>query len=352
MKRFVALIFVFILFLSILSPIHSVAANTSYKIDSVLISPNGTSLLVSCTVPESSSNYYYLFRTLSDNESINDLTPIAKGINKNGRLSFSIEFNSNDHSSALYGYCLAISDEKNGYLKLTKAHYINNFSDFSHNAITSVKSSTKKGLEVQYITDAQLLGIGHTVIHVYLNDLISEAKDDAHAYVYGDTTYYLDTTTLTLLDYRVKTLSEAGINVYINFLLAFDTNAKSELYYPNASGGTGTLFAPNISSNDTLNQYASAIHHIAERYSSNQNGFCGNYIIGYEVNNQTETNSAGIKNLTDYANEYGRLLRISYLSLTSAYENARIYASISNLQFHMGSQNVESATCRPFYPQP
>ena len=330
MKRFVALIFVFILFLSILSPIHSVAANTSYTIDSVLISPDGTSLLVSCTVPDSSENYYYLFRTLSENENINELTPIANGINKNGRLSFSIEFNSNDHSSALYGYCLAISDGENGYLKVTNSHYIDNFSEFAHNGTTSVKSATKKGLEVQYITDAQLLGIGHTVIHVYLNELISEAKDNAHAYVYGDTTYYLDTTALTLLDYRVKTLSEAGINVYINFLLAFDTNAKTDLYYPNASGGTGTLFAPNISSPDTLNQYASAIHHIAERYSSNQNGFCGNYIIGYEVNNQPETNSAGIKNLTEYANEYGRLLRISYLSLTSAYEDARIYASISN----------------------
>lgn len=329
MKKLFALFFVIIITLNLFVP-FSVNAETSYSIDSILISPDGKSLSVNCAVPSTSQNHYYLFTILSENESINNLTPIAEGVQNNGKLSFTINYDSNDHSLALNGYFIGISDGKNGYIKLTKTHYIDNLSSFSHNNTPFPSSITKKGLEVQYITDAQLLGIGNTVIHVYLNDIISEESNDAYAYVYGDLKYYLNTDALALLDYRVKTLTDAGINIYINFLLAFDTDAKDELYYPNAKGDSSTLFAPNISSAETLNQYAAAIHHLAERYTSGDTGFCGNYIIGYEVNNEASTNSTGIKLLTDYANEYGRLLRISYLALTSAYSNAKLFVSISN----------------------
>ena len=331
MKKILALFIAHIMLLSTLVTLRTNAAIASYSIDSILISPDGKTLLINCTVPESSQNSYFLFRTLSENENINNLTPISESSQVNGKLCFTVNYDSSDHSLALYGYCIGASDNKSGFVKLTKTHYINNISAFSHNNTPIKKSGTKKGLEVQYISDAQLLGIGHTVIHVYLNDIIADENDDnAYAYIYGDLKYYLNSEALTLLDYRIKTLTDAGINVYINFLLAFDSNANPELYYPNAKGDGTTLFAPNVSSPDTLNQYAATIHHIAERYSSGDKGFCGNYIIGYEVNNEVETNSCGISLLKDYVLEYGRFLRISYLALTSAYSDARIFVSVSN----------------------
>jgi hypothetical protein len=330
MRRSITLLIVFLLTLNLFGSFYISAEMPTYSIDSILISQDGCSLSVNCTVPKDSQNKYYLFRILSENENISNLTPVAEGEGNDGNLCFNIKYDSTDHSSALYGYCLGTSDGKNGYFKITKTHYINNLRDFSHNTTPFPAYSTKKGLEIQYITDAQILGISHTVIHVYLNDFISESSDSAYTYVYGDLKYYINTDALTLLDYRVKTLTAAGINVYINFLLAFDQNANDQLYYPNANGNESTLFAPNISDPDCLNRYAAVIHLIAQRYTSGEHGFCGNYIIGYEVNNQADNHSAGISSLYDYVNEYGRLLRISHLALTSAYSNARLFVSVSN----------------------
>ena len=329
MKRIVSLLILLTILLFIL-PLNITATEYESSIDSVLISQDGASLSVKCTVPQHSKSNYYLFRVFPNDESITNLTPISESVQENGNVIFTVNYDANDHSLALYGYVLAISNGSNGYTKLTNAAYIDNLSDFSHNNTLYTAPNTKKGLEVQYLTDAQILGIGHTVVHVYLNDLISTNEENSIPYVYGDLKYYLNKDVIDLLDYRIKTLTEAGINVYINFLLAFDTDAYTSLYYPNAKGGNGTLFAVNISTHDSVNLYASAIHYVAERYTCGEFGFCGRYIIGYEVNNENESNSAGIASLNDYVKEYGKLLRTSHLALSSAYSNVRLYASLSN----------------------
>lgn len=304
----------------------------AFSIESALIDGENNTLNVSCTLPDvSSDDTYYLFRVMPDSYSITNLTPVAEAQSNNGRVIFTLPYDYTDHSLSLYGYVLATAKSDGGYVALTKAKYIDNLTDFSHTAFDYQSPKSKKGLEVQYITDAQLLGISSTVVHVSLNALISEEEgDDTVSFVYGETKYHLNKSALTLLDYRIKTLTDAGIHVYMNLILTFDNSAPSFLYYPNAEGSTSTLFAPNVSTPKNIGYFASTIHYLAERYSGQDHGFCGSYIIGYEVNNEADSNSAGFTSLKEYTQIYSAFLRTAYLSTITAYSGSRVFVSLSN----------------------
>lgn len=342
MKHFIStLLCLIILFQSFqLFAINTSAVNeepAEYKTESILITGTGDTLTASYKVQNGLSEELFLFRVTPDNESISGLTPISSVIPTNGEAVFNLEFENTDHSLSVCGYVLA---RKSGsrYTALTDTGYIDNFGNYAHNRSDYPNVLSKKGLEVQYITDAQISGVAHTVVHVNIDDLLTTEKDNNFAYIYGNETYYIDSNALNILDYRIKTLTDAGIHIYINYILSFDSSAPSDLYYPNAEGTSSTLFAPNVSSPDCINRIASLTHFLTERYTSGEYGFCGSYIIGYEVNNQADNNSAGIQSLAEYAEEYSVLLRTIYLTSVSAYKNSRIYISLSN-EWNIPSEN-------------
>ena len=275
---------------------------------------------------------YYLFRVTPDNENIVSSAPISQANAENGKVTFLLDYDVTDHTAALNGYILAVKQEA-GYTPLTAARYIDNISSFSHNNRPFVKATTVKGLEVQYIADAQLIGVGQTVVHVKLNELISSNPDTSTAFVFGDERYLIDSDALTLLDYRIKTLSDAGINVFINYVMTFDANASEKLYYPDAKGESDTFFAPNMSTFESACTFAAVMHFIAERYSHSdaKYGFCGSYILGYEVNSYLDSHNTGMPDLASHAKEYAAYLRVADIAVKTAYSNAKIYASISNV---------------------
>lgn len=298
----------------------------------IMISEDGKSISATYMLTPETVGTYYLFRVAPDNEDISSSAPVAQADAEDGKVSFDLEFDVSDHTNLFYGLVLAVKTDTE-YTTLTKARYPDNITDFSHNDRPFFKSTSIKGLEVQYIADAQLIGVGQTVIHVKLNELISSEADKSTAFVFGSETYYIDNETLTLLDYRIKTLTDAGINVYINYILAFDENADDDLYYPNANGESDTLFAPNVSTFENAMTFAATMHFIAERYSmaDAKYGFCGSYILGYEVNNTLKNHSSGIKGLHYQAKAYASYLRFADIGVRSAYSEAKIYASVSNV---------------------
>ncbi len=341
MKRFIAIILILTAILPF-APIFPQAEEMPHIFTSnINVSSDGTILTAVFDLPLDSSGTYYLFRVTPDNETIQNSTPISEAKSENGKAIFELEYDMNDHSSVLYGYVLAVKASK-GYSALTNARYINNISAISHNARPFPTATTIKGLEVQYIADAQLLGVGHTVIHVKFNDLITHESDESTAFVYGSNRYFLNTEALTLLDYRVKTLSDAGINVYIDYVLSFDANADKSLYYDEANGAANTLFAPNMSNFESASTFSAVMHFLSERYSYDdaKYGFCGSYILGYEVNNTHDNHNSGMKELSLHAKEYASYLRFADLAVRSAYSEARIYASVSNVWNAKESETV------------
>lgn len=331
MKRFFTILLSVICILPCLF-IFSSAEDATAVCDSIMISEDGKQLNIVFTVSSSTNGQFYLFKVTPDNESISGLSPVSTSSSVDGKVNFAVEYDSTDHASALYGYVLATGAANKGYTPVTNAHYINNLSSFSYNSYPYPRSSGIKGLEVQYITDAQLLGVSHTVVHAKYNDLITDDEEGATAFVYGEKKYYLDTEALTLLDYRIKSLSDAGIHIYLNLILTFDSNASKDLYYPNAEGDSGTIFAPNMSNFESAGTFAAIIHYLTERYTTpdGKYGFCGSYILGYEVNEQADSHNDGLDSLISHVEAYARYLRIADIATRSAYSEARIYTSISN----------------------
>lgn len=340
MKRFIALFLIFACLLPCMS-VYAEEPGTTGEAEKpeeptydseIEVSKDGKSLTATYLLTPETTGTYYLFRVTPDNEEISSLAPVSQANAENGRVAFELEYDMSDHSAVLYGYVLAVKSAS-GYTALTNARYIDNVSEFAHNNRDFFRATTIKGLEVQYIADAQLIGVGQTVIHVKLNELISNNPDTSTAFVYGTEKYLVDNEALTLLDYRVKTLSDAGINVYINYILTFDANADEKLYYPEASGETDTIFAPNVSNFENAKTFAAIMHYIAERYSLSdaKYGFCGSYILGYEVNNTAESHNSGKSDLDSNAKEYASYLRFADLAVRSAYSKAKIFASVSNV---------------------
>lgn len=331
MKRFLSILLSVIFILPCFAMLV-IADDTVTACDGVFISEDGSELNITFTVSSDTDSQFYLFRVTPNNESIKGLSPISTSAALDGKVSFSLEYDKTDHALALYGYVLATGTKNKGYTALTKAHYIDNLSSVSSNNYPYPQISAIKGLEVQYITDAQLLGVSHTVVHAKYNDLLTTEEEGATAFVYGERKYYLDTEALTLLDYRIKSLSDAGIHIYLDLILTFDANAPRDLYYPNAEGNSSTIFAPNMSNFDSASTFAAVIHYLCERYTSpdGEHGFCGSFILGYEVNEQSESHNNGLNDLSSHVESYAAYLRVADIAARSSYSYARIYTSISN----------------------
>lgn len=328
----VALLLLLILPLTVLA-----SEEKSVSLDSVRIAEDGKTLTVDYTVSQGFAALYpdlFLFQVLPNYDGVlTGLTPIDEAsLSSGGRFSFTVPYQKDNAFSALYGYLLARQDDKGIYCAVSDPVYAENFTDFAAYRAPYTLPKEIKGLQVQLYTDAQTIGVKHSTVPMYFNEFISEDEDTALPFLYGGNRYYIDKTALASLDYRVKTLSSAGIHVYMNCLLAFDPTAPSALYYPKASGSSSSLYLPNVSTPTGVEQYAAVLHFLAERYGdvTSDRGFCGSFILGYEVNMQQASSSAGILKFDDYLHAYASFLRTADRAVRSAYSEARVFISLSN----------------------
>ncbi len=353
MKR-ILVIGCLVVFLGITALIARAESDT-VSLNAITIAEDGTTITATISLPNGFSERHstlYLFRVDANHKGdLTGMTPIATHATAGTSMTISLPYDATDPAAALYGYVLARVDENGGYLPLSKVTYPENFADYAPHNQAYPTISSKKGLQVQLITDAQLLGVKHTVVNAFFNELITDTPDDAVAFLYGGTTYYLNATALSALDYRIRSLTDAGIHIYLNYLLAYDASAPSSLYYPQIEENASTLYAPNVSTPDGIHRYAAVMHFLAARYTDpdGTHGFCGSYILGYEVNAEGDRHSMGMKRLSDFADQTAILLRIADTAVRSAYRNGRVFLSLSNqwdtasddpAAYHFGSKDL------------
>lgn len=337
MKRIITALAVIFTALLLLSPVSADGKDDSAAITSVSLSDDCSSVTVSVTVSETfaaENESLYLFSLPPGNTgNLDSFVPVSSISAVAGNAEFVIPYDSSDETSLLYSYLIAQADGNGGYLPIGVPKFIENIQLLSSNNQPYPEFSSKKGLQVQLISDAQLIGIKHTVITVSINDLITENVSKAETFMFGGKAYMIDKTALSMLDYRIKTLTNAGIHIYMNLILTFDTSASEALYYPDAVNNTSTAYAINVSDSAGITRTAAYIHYLTSRYTDNTGlyGFCGSYIIGYEVNAQSASNNAGITGRPEYMTACATLLRTADTAARLAYSNARIYTSVSNV---------------------
>lgn len=191
---------------------------------------------------------------------------------------------------------------------------------------------SKKGLDIRLISDAQQLGVCHTVINVELNKLISDDTSSLHTVNLYGKTYYFDDAYVNSLDHKIKVMSDSGVNVYLQAVLtppdeATGENAKklycistsedAEYYGIGIDGGGEYLY--------------SAMTFLAGRYSvkDGKYGFAGSYIIGNCVNSNRYANYSGQMSVKEYTDRYAKAFRCAYMALKNTYANAKVYVSVN-----------------------
>lgn len=338
-KLFIAL---FLCMLAVFTTV-SAASEPQAVIESVTITPEKTHMTVTASLPSDfvqthADHVIYLF-ALSAGEltsSLDEQAPIASQ-----KISESISFRfyiSGKYADRVFDkYQLAI--EANGtYTAIGEARYLDAPELLASVTEDYPTAATKKGLQTQLYADAQILGAAHTVVTLPINELISTTQTP-YSFTYLEQIYYLDSTQLELLDYKVRRLSLSGIQVYLNLVLTAPKESQStaeeslisSLYYSTQADNV-QFFAFHVENDDASHLLEGLLQYLTARYtrSDRQYGFAASFIVGYEVNSNRFRNYCGSCSLGDYAESYAKLIRLVHNATRSVYANARIYLSLAN----------------------
>jgi hypothetical protein len=320
------------------------ATSVGNAITSAVINKNKDAITVTATLSDSyvkgnRGKSIYLFELMpeSSGADLSSLTPIAE-TKVASDPAFSLPLDVTDKARLLSGYVIAELGTDGSYSALTDERFITNADTLAQYSYTYPTAASKKGLEVQLLSDAQELGVSYAVINVSIDSLLQgESSSDAVSYIFDSRTYYVSRAKLDSLDHRIKVLSDSGTIVYLNIILSTPDSALSDklkvLYYPDAlTNTTARLCAVNTGSADAVLYYAGLLNFLADRYTNPESevGFAGGWIIGYEVNSNRNYNFMGPAAMADYADAYVKALRIADTMLRSVYSNGRVYVSVAN----------------------
>ncbi len=341
-KRAFMLTVMLMLLTVLLSAAVSGADASKNEITSVTLAKNKADIVLEIAlqkeyVKEHKSEELYVFEFLpyQSTSELNTLTPIAD-FKCAEKAKVTVDFISGNSNRLYSKFLVAEKAEDGTYSILTAAKYIENLESLATNTEAFPVPASKKGLQVQLFTDAQLLGVQHTTINVELNEyILGENSDKAQSFVYNGQTFYLNKDKLALLDHRVKTYSEAGINVYLNILLtkpAEDANAVIRSFYYDNASPDAIYYALNTRSATAMQNFLAFMDYILERYTrpDHEYGFVPGIILGFEVNASRAWNNAGPMEMQNYIYSYCTAFRISYMAMRSHYSEGRVYLSVGN----------------------
>lgn len=272
----------------------------------------------------------------SDVSDITTLIPVAQS--KSGaEMEFSLPLKDGARTLLYSGFVLAVFDNESGYIPLCDVKYVENPASLAVNTEPYPKYSSVKGLSIVSSSDAVALGAKHTVIRIAVEDfLLTESGDGSMSYIFDGTPYYFSSERIGELDYKIKNLSGAGIEVYLEFTLGTPAGelppTLSELASRTAPDEGDTEEKTYDISVDTGNGYrymAAFFEMLAERYTRTDGkyGFAGAYIIGRGVNSDADDP----RTLGESVSRYAKLLRVASTALRSKYAEGKIFLSLDNV---------------------
>lgn len=272
----------------------------------------------------------------SDISQITTLIPASQS-RSGAEMEFSLPLKEGARTMLYSSFVLAVFDRERGYIPLCDAKCIENPEALAQNSAPYPKYSSIKGLSIVSSSEAVAMGTKHTVIRIEIEDhMLPEAQDGAVSYIFDGTPYYYDPQRMAELDYKVKTLSGAGMEVIFEFSLGASFESLPSALAPLAAKqtplGEGEENADNyfisVDSGASYRYMAAFFEMLAERYtrSDGKYGFAGAYIIGNGANSALDDE----RTLSERAASYGKLLRIASGALRSKYAHGKVFASVDN----------------------
>ncbi len=255
-----------------------------------------------------------------------------------GSITMTLPAHDGTRSRLASAYVLATKDAAGNYLPLTSTVSLQNPQAIAPASNGQVPASGSiKGLAAADPADAIHLGVAHTVLDVYINDLLADGwSEDAVSYVANGTTAYLNGDALEALDKTVRLYTDAGVRVYLRFLLSAtdrtDACAKAELYFPETEGAKADHLAINMGSEIAAATMEGFLSFMADRYASPEDDTLAvtDFIMGLDVNDPVRHNSAGKITTDAYITNYEKLIHVAHISLLSQNASGRVYISLDD----------------------
>ncbi len=311
-------------------PLQAEAAEQNVTMTSCKLNSSGKKLTVKAKVKKKTSamgkKLYLLKLNAYNSESgKKSATPLASAKTKKGTITFKINYK----SSMLYQKFVVAYKSGSKYQVVSDARYITNPEVLAGYKGKGPTATSKKGLQVEELSDALEVGTKHAVVNWTLNSLLNDNAVNKVAYKYRGKTYYLDADQLQRNDEQVKAYNAAGVRVTVILLLPKDaasSGTKSMQY----GGYSYTKFSSfNTTSKAGCRTFEAVMTYLAGRYGTKDNLVCG-WILGNEVNSACIWNYGGNKSLNTYMKNYARAFRICYNAVKSVSKNAKVYISLDN----------------------
>ena len=332
------------------------ARERSSEITSVVYDTEDAQLEISATldsadVREFRGETIYLIEIPANNSASDIVTLIPVAQSKSGaEMSFAVPLKDGARTRLYSSFVLAVFDRANGYIALSDARYVDNPEALAQNKDKYPLYSSIKGLSIVSSSDAISLGAKHTVIRIPIEEyILPESTEGAVTSVFDGNSHYFNASKVAELDYKIKNLTGAGIEIYLEFTLG---TPPEELPAPLAGLASKTpsrtednaddfeeketkkdsRYAISVTTGDSYRQMAAFFEFLAERYTRTDGkyGFAAAYILGRGVNSLTETGIDDARTLTDSVSRYAKLLNIASTALRSKYAEGKVFISLDN----------------------
>ena len=293
------------------------------------------------TVKEYRRDTIYLIEVPANcaSDDITTLIPVSRS-KPSGKLSFSLPLHDGARTRLYSGFVLAVFDRENGYVALGDVHYVDNPEALSSNNAPYPEYPSVKGLSIVSSSDALMLGAKHTVIRIPIEDyILPTGSDGARNVTFDGDSHYISSEKIEELDYKIKDLTDAGIEVALEFTL--DTppeelpttlsvlaRKKVKSGASEESAEPSKHYAISVSDGGGYRSLASLFEFFASRYtqSDGKYGFAGTFIIGHGANSEV----GDPLSLSQSASNYASLLRLAHTAMLSKYAHGKVFASIDN----------------------
>ncbi len=304
------------------------AADKKVTINTCKLNAAGSQITVKAKVKSKPKGSKLYLLNLNANVSENGkkkAAPLASVKNKKGTVKFKVNYT----ESMLYQKFAVAYKSGKKYQIASNVKYITNPEVLATYKGSGPAVHSKKGLQVEELSDSLEIGTKHAVVNWTLNSLLNSKAIHKTAFTYKNKTYYLDADIIRQNDELVQAYNAAGVRVTVILLLPKDAGSAGTKAMQ-FGGYSYTLFSSvKTSSKEGCQTFEAIMTYLAKRYGTQQNLVCG-WILGNEVNSNCIWNYGGNKSLDAYMANYVRSYRICYNAVKSVNKNAKVYISLDN----------------------
>ncbi|MBO5303769.1 MAG: fibronectin type III domain-containing protein [Lachnospiraceae bacterium] len=331
------------------------AADNPVTVSSCKLNSSGKKLTVKAKVKqktkEMGSKLYLLALDSHTSETgQKSIKPIKKVKAKKGTVTFKVKYD----SSMLYQKFVVACKSGKKYKIISDAKYITNPEVLATYTGKGPQVTSKKGLQVEELSDSLEIGTKHAVINWTLNSLLNNDAVNKMEYVYKGKTYYIDADQIQRNDELIQAYNKAGVRVTIILLLPKDNNSTGTQAMQFGGYPSTKYSSVKTSSKAGAQTFEAIMTYLAGHYGTEENLVTG-WILGNEINAPYVWNYGGNKKLSTYIKNYARSFRICYNAVKSVNKNANVYVSLDNnwnRDFDSGNRYFSSkAVLDSFYKQ-